>query len=107
MRGDLREIATRPRSLQLLERAVRTVDVRLVMPAVMQFQNAPRDVRLERRVVVRQIGQRIPAHDARCECWTPGSETSRSVSPTSLSFADRDTSPSETIPTSRLSRFTT
>src|SRR6185295_11895430 len=62
-RGDLREVTARARFLELLERLVRALHVRLVMLVVMQLHDAGRKVRLERAEIVRQVGKHVLGHD--------------------------------------------
>ena len=61
-RRDAREVAAAARLLQLLARLVRAVDVGLVMLVVVQLHDARRDVRLERAVVVGQVGKHVLRH---------------------------------------------
>src|SRR5581483_9684260 len=68
---DAREIALAARLLQSRERLIRASDIGAVMFVVVQLHDLAGDVRLERTVVVRQVGQYVFIHS--------GSSFSRSI----------------------------
>ena len=59
---DRAEIARAARLAQLLEGGIGAVDVGLVVLAVVQLEDLGRQVRLEGRVVVGQLGQFVLRH---------------------------------------------
>jgi len=59
---DRREVAGLPSGSELVECRVGTVDVGLVVLVVVELHDLRTDVRLERRVVVGQLGQGVDSH---------------------------------------------